>query len=122
MPFFLSIGVTEEHFWESTPKELEPYVKAHEMTLEREDRANYTLGLYIYSAVGAVIGAAFGNKKAKYLEEPFSETSRKQKEMENMDEETKMKYVNQLFAKLGVMQTNFEMEKKRKAQAEQKTS
>ena len=97
-------------------------MKAHKLQLEREDRSNYNLGMYVLSAVGAVIGQAFGNKKAKYVDEPFMESAKKNVAPEDMDEETKMKYVEQLFGKLSVMQTNFELEKKRKAQEEQKTS
>ena len=96
-------------------------MKAHKLQLERDDRSNYNLGMYVLSAVGAVIGQAFGNKKAKYVDEPFYESAKKQN-ADEMDEATKMKYVEQLFAKLSVMQTNFELEKKRKAQEEQKTS
>lgn len=98
-------------------------MKAYELQQERIDYNNYTLGLYVYSAVGAVIGAAFGNKKAKYVDEPFTVSAKKRKEMENMSEETKMKYVRQLFGQLETMQKNFEADKKRKAEQEkQKTS
>lgn len=98
-------------------------MKAYELQQERIDHNNYTLGLYVYSAFGAVIGAAFGNKKAQYVDEPFTVSAKKRKEMENMDEETKMKYVRQLFGQLGTMQKNFEADKKRKVEQEkQKTS
>lgn len=96
---------------------------AFKLKRERDDYNNYTLGLYVYSAVGAVIGAAFGNKKAQYVEEPFTVSAKKREELENMSEETKMKYVRQLFGQLETMKTNFETGKKQKALEEkQKTS
>lgn len=74
------IGVSEVKFWESTPKELEPYRKMDEMRQERHDYQNWMLGQYILSAVQtAVSGVLAGRKsKAKYVEQPFSQMIKKE--------------------------------------------
>ena len=112
MPYYLSIGVSEDRFWDGTPYDLEPYVAAHTLRLEREDHNNYNLGMYILSAVGTVIGQAFGNKKASYIEKPFTDMAKEQEKLNNLTEEDKKRYAELLFAQLGSMQHSFEREKK----------
>ena len=67
------IGVAESYFWDSTPKELEPYRKMDEMREKRIDYHNWMLGQYVLSAVStAVSGVLAGKKsKAKYIEQPI---------------------------------------------------
>ncbi len=67
------IGVLESKFWDSTPKELEPYRKMDELNEKRIDYHNWMLGQYILSAVStAVSGVLAGKKsKAKYIETPI---------------------------------------------------
>lgn len=69
------IGVQEEHFWDSTPSELYPYRKAHELREEQLDIQMWQMGMYVNRAVAvAVSGALMGSKsKAKYFELPFSQ-------------------------------------------------
>jgi hypothetical protein len=66
LPFYISIGVSEEKFMDSNPNELKPYVLAYKMTLKRNDEADYRLGQYIQSAIGSCL-----NKENKYVEKPF---------------------------------------------------
>lgn len=69
------IGVSEGHFWESSPKDLEPYVEADNMREKRLDQHMWLMGIYINNAVGVAVSKALSGSKsrAKYLERPFSE-------------------------------------------------
>lgn len=67
------LGVDEYRFWDSTPKELEPYRKMDEMMEERHDYHNWMLGQYILSAVQTAVSSVLAGKKskAKYIDEPL---------------------------------------------------
>ena len=71
----MSIGVSEERFWDSSPKGLEPYVEADNMREKRLDQHMWLMGIYINNAVGVAISRGLNGSKsrAKYLERPFSE-------------------------------------------------
>jgi len=75
------LGVSESHFWDSTPKELEPYRKMDEMRQERKDYEMWMMGQYVLSAVQtAVSGVLAGKKsKAKYVEQPIMQTIKEEK-------------------------------------------
>lgn len=50
----------------SCPKELEPYIKSYEMSVNRKDIENWQLGQYISASIGSVF-----SKKEKYPEKPM---------------------------------------------------
>lgn len=106
LPKCLAIGIPEAIFWQSTVRELNPYIEAEKIRQKNADRNNYYLGAYTYHAVFAAIENAFNGKKAKakYLEKPFSE----QQSEEEMENEKKIALTKQLFQKLEIMQMNFE--------------
>lgn len=97
--------MTEEQFWNSNPRLMKPYIKAHELTLEENDRLNWYLGQYIMSAIGVV----FSDKKHKstYVDEPILTQSRKQKAIENMTDEEKEFHTHIFFDSLSKMQERF---------------
>lgn len=66
LPFYLSIGVDEERFWISSPKDLEPYKKAFEKRQEYDNYLAWVQGLYIQNAVASIM-----SKKVKYPKKPF---------------------------------------------------
>lgn len=79
-PFYLSIGMTYDLYWNGDCALVKYYRKAFEMQLERENyRANYNAwlqGAYIYDALCAVspILQAFakrGTKPTPYHKEPY---------------------------------------------------
>ena len=68
LPMYLSMGVSEEKFMDSTPKELEPYKKAYELKT-------------------AVQNSLYGKKsKSKYMENPLLESVLEQKEEKTNNE------------------------------------
>lgn len=76
------LGVSESHFWDSTPEELKPYRKMDEIQEERLDYHMWMMGNYVLSAVQtAVSGVLAGNKsRAKYLEEPLLRKAKEEKQ------------------------------------------
>lgn len=68
------LGVTESHFWNSCPTDLQPYVKMDEMQNKRRDYEMWQMGLYVYNAAYAAVATALAGKKAKaeYMDKPLS--------------------------------------------------
>lgn len=95
-----------------TPKELEPYAKAYKLERNLIDNGHWEQGLYNHMAVLSSIDKAFNGKKStlNYFDKPFSE---KYKAVDNKDE--KLKKAKLLFANLEVMQSNFNLNKGKKA-------
>lgn len=109
-PHYLSIGVSEEKFFDSTPEDLKPYDLAHERKCKMIDEALWTSGLYVYNAVSTALGKAIGGKKYKgeYLESPLSVLAEKKRQEENPTEEEAEQQRKNLLAMFLTMQKNFE--------------
>ena len=106
------MGVTYERFMDSCPKELEPYVKAHNNKIMEEDYLQHLWwGNYGLSALIVAIDRCFRGKKSKfeYIKEPILS---KTFENDVLTEEEIQKQRELFVAKLQVMQTNFELSKK----------
>lgn len=115
MPLFLSLGVSKEEFFRSSPKDLECYLLAEEMRQKRQDEENWHMGMYNMSAFGVALAKALaGNKShAKYIDKPLSEkVSDKKIEDENLTEEQKDRERDRLLCALMTMQANFELNHK----------
>ena len=76
------LGVSEEHFWDSAPVELEPYRKMDEMQQERQDYQMWLMGAYVTHAVGVAVSNALNGKKSKahYLDKPFALSEKEERE------------------------------------------
>lgn len=108
-PYYLSIGMTYEQYWEGQPSLVAYYRKADDMNRKRKNQELWLQGFYVYSAIGsfAEILPAFPKKGAKvrpYLEEPISITTadaiaRKEKEQKEKMERIKQKMMG--FVKRG---------------------
>ena len=89
-PFYLSIGVTVEQYWDGDPKIAEWYRKAFELKNDRKNEELWLQGMYIYAALCEVspVLHAFarrGTKPGDYLDAPIPITKnaiRKKKEEE----------------------------------------
>lgn len=57
----------------SCPADLQPYADAYNLELRKKDEQNWTLGIYIKSAVEVAVEHNLMGHKAhsKYIEEPF---------------------------------------------------
>ena len=112
----MAMGVSEERFWNGTPKDLECYAKADLIRRKRQDEDAYRNGLYTLSAVSVVIDRALSGRKskAKYFEEPILATTQKQLDAERAErgeltEIEQNNYVDKLFRQLEIMGHNFNM-------------
>lgn len=75
-PYYLSIGMTEEQYWDKDCTLVKSYRKADEMAMERQNLQSWLQGRYFYDALCSVapILHAFAKKGAKpqpYREEPY---------------------------------------------------
>ena len=109
----MSVGVSEEKFWDSTPYDLEPYMEAYKLKQKMADSQAWQFNMYTMCAVQtAVANVLVGKKsKAEYLKEPFSQTAEKQKQEdeENLSEAEKKRQRDKLLMTLQLMQANFEL-------------
>lgn len=99
-PFYLSIGMTYEQFWEGQPSLTADYRKAHNMIQKRRNQEAWRQGLYIYNAIGAFaeILPAFPKKGAKiqpYMEEPLPISEEDVREREERKQREKMERIKQ---------------------------
>lgn len=84
-PYYLSIGMTAQQYWDDDPMLCKYYRKAEELRKERLNQQLWLQGLYVYSALCDVapIFHAFAKKgtKAKpYVDAPFPLSAKAQKE------------------------------------------
>ena len=109
MPYALFLGVSEERFWDSCPSEIKPYEKSYQMRLKQTDEQAWIQGMYFYNALSVSLSHFCGKKTAKYTDHAFLSKAFKDEneEIQNLTEEKKEDYVNQLFMNLMIMQANF---------------
>ena len=116
LPQCLATGLTEDRFWQSYPREIEPYFEAMKIRRKMEDEAQYMQYIYYSNAVEVALGNAFrkkGSKPYEHIQEPLM--AKYEKEHHELTETEKKSSVELLFASLGKMQENFERSKQKTA-------
>lgn len=116
LPQCLATGLTEDRFWQSYPREIEPYFEALKIRRKMEDEAQYMQYIYYSNAVEVALGNAFrkkGSKPYEHIQEPLM--AKYEKEHHELTETEKKSSVELLFASLGKMQENFERSKQKTA-------
>ena len=93
-PYYLSIGMTPEQYWDGDPTLAKYYRKADEIKLERRNQELWLQGMYVYEAIcdASPILHAFAKKGAKphkYTDKPYPITSKQR----DRDEDVKAKAV-----------------------------
>ena len=76
LPYALQCGMTVKEFWNEEPRLLSSYIKKHEKELDEINYQSWLVGLYVYKAVGTVLGNAFSTKSSinnTYFEKPLEE-------------------------------------------------
>lgn len=91
-PYYLSIGMTYEQFWEQDCGLVKAYWEAEQLREERENRHAHLQGLYIYEALCCVspVLNAFAKKGTKpipYRSEPYAITKHEMKKSEQSKKE-----------------------------------
>ena len=89
-PFYLSIGMTPEQYWDGDPSLPKYYRKAYELQRKRRNEDLWLQGMYIYEAlcdVSPIMNgfAKKGTKPHPYSDRPYSITR------EDREEERKLK-------------------------------
>lgn len=92
-PYYLSIGMTEEQYWDRDCNLVKAYRKAEELRINRRNQEMWLQGAYVYEAIGRMspILQAFakkGTKPSPYLSEPYA-LGEKQVELKRNEEEVK---------------------------------
>lgn len=82
LPLYLSIGVSEEKFWDSTPYDLEPYLDAYKLKQRQWDAQAWQYNMYTMCAVQTAVATVLVGKKskAKYLDKPFLQDIQEEQE------------------------------------------
>ena len=80
-PYYLSIGMTPEQFWDGDPYLAKYYRQADEMRVERKNQELWLQGLYVYEALCDVAPilqsmAKKGTKAQPYPEQPYPITEK----------------------------------------------
>lgn len=95
-PYYLSIGMTEEQYWDRDSTLVVAYRKAEELKTNRKNQEMWLQGAYVYEALCRVSPllhafAKKGTKPVPYIAEPFAITEkqaeyrREEKEKKNFD-------------------------------------
>ena len=98
-PFYLSVGMTPEQYWDGDPTLARYYRKAEEMRQKRKNEELWLQGMYIYEALCDVapVFHAFakrGTKPTPYSDHPYSLTNKEreaEKELKAKREREKAK-------------------------------
>lgn len=99
VPFYLSIGMTPEQYWDEDPKYAEWYRKAYELKNDRKNQELWLQGLYVYSAIldASPILHAFakkGTKPREYFSEPIPITANAVREKREREAKAKMERIH----------------------------
>lgn len=95
-PYYLSIGMTEEQYWDRDSTLVVAYRKAEELKTNRKNQEMWLQGAYVYEALCRVSPllhafAKKGTKPVPYIVEPFAITEKQaeyrqeEKEKKNFD-------------------------------------
>lgn len=116
-PYYLSIGMTHEQFWDDDPWLVDVYRRAHNLRIEARNQELWLQGLYIYDAFNTVM-ANFGRslsknksgKEDKYIEKPIRITPLTDEEKKLKEKEERRKVI----AHFTRLQKAFERQEKNK--------
>lgn len=109
-PYYLSIGMTEEQYWDKDCNLVKHYRKANELTMERLNLVAWLQGRYVYDALCEVspIFHAFAKKGAKpqpFTKQPYPITKHNVQEVK--EEKAQAKYnKNKVFMETFAVKNN----------------
>lgn len=94
MPYYLSIGVSKSEFFDSSPKELKPYIKAFKYKKIHKDEEQFYLMHYMSKAVTYAVEHCLAGRKAKteLLKEPILAKMLEEERLQEMTEEERYNY------------------------------
>ena len=109
-PYYLSIGMTYEQFWEGDPMLCKYYREAEELRNEKKNQELWLQGMYIYEAIADLspVLHAFAKKGTKpqpYSDAPYPIT-KKQRERIRLEKERQSFEKGMRFMRALTQQTN----------------
>ena len=109
-PYYLSIGMTYEQFWDGDPMLCKYYREAEEMRNEKKNQELWLQGMYIYEALCDIspvlhVFAKKGTKPQPYSDTPYAIT-KKQRERIRLEKEKQMFEKGKKFMEALLSQTN----------------
>ncbi len=109
-PYYLSIGMTYEQFWDGDPMLCKYYREAEEIRNEKKNQELWLQGMYIYEAIADLspVLHAFAKKGTKpqpYTDTPYPIT-KKQRERIKAEKERQMFEKGKRFMETLLQQTN----------------
>ena len=108
-PYYLSIGMTPEQYWDGDPLLAKYYRQADEIKQQRRNQELWLQGMYIYEALCDVapVLQAFAKKGTKpipYADHPYSLTTKEREDEKKLQEkrerEKARRYMEAQMAKL----------------------
>jgi hypothetical protein len=108
-PFYLSIGMTSDQYWDGDPSLTKCYRQADELKRQRRNQELWLQGMYIYEALCNVapIFNAFakrGTKPTPYTDRPYSITTKEREDerkfQEKRERDKARRYMEAQMAKL----------------------
>ena len=111
-PFYLSIGMSYDEYWNGDASLTNYYRKAHYLRLERKNQEMWLQGMYIYEAIADLspILHAFakaGTKAKPYPSEPYNLGYNVDKEQERKENAKERKKFDEIKAKMEAFTTDF---------------
>ena len=95
-PYYLSLGMTPEQFWEGDPWLTQAYYQADRLRVQRTSEEMWLQGLYFHQAVNASLANVFrkkGRKPETYLEEPLRLIPYTEEEQQRRAEQERQKAI-----------------------------
>lgn len=108
-PYYLTIGMSAEQYWDGDPALTKYYRKADELNRQRRNEELWLQGMYIYEALCAVspVMNAFASKGTKprpYADHPYALTKREReserKMLEKREREKARRYMEAKMAEI----------------------
>lgn len=112
-PFYLSIGMSPNEYWNGDCTLTRAYWKAAEMKRDMDNQQAWLSGLYTLAALKSALSGAFGSGRSKvveYPDKPIPLTAEQAQEQEGQKEEEAMNRALEMF-KLSVGEHNRQREK-----------
>lgn len=106
LPRAISIGISYDDFWHMNPHIIQIHIKAHKQWLQERNELAYIQGVYMRDAIESSICNGFrakGSKPYEYPKEPYEFWGERE-----LTEQEKDMQINQIFANLQLMKSNFE--------------
>ena len=92
-PYYLSIGMTAEQYWDGDNLLPRAYRKAEELRRDRQNSYLWLQGKYVYDAIYAMapaLQAMGGGKPESYVNEPYPLTEAAVRERDKREQQRKM--------------------------------